>query len=192
MASPGAEITSVGRALLPFTLKDGKHLNYSDFLPAEALGDSHVRLKLAYKMPLTSMCVEASVQLKMGGRELKSKLMRLDPNMVMCVQIQPPGHWLVSLSGRHKTRGTEEILMRVPIPTRFLHLAAQGDVVQLPEELLTAEAEEVCGPTIRGGTLRDVMWLCAFMELWQLVLDITHVQPDKIYAVGLRFVELNV
>lgn len=51
---------------------------------------------------------------------------------------------------------------------------------QVPEELLTAEVEEICGPTISGGTLREVMWLCAFMEFWQLVLDITHVQLDKL------------
>lgn len=41
------------------------------------------------------MCVEASVQLKMGGRELKSKLMQLDPNMAMCVQIQRPGSFVL-------------------------------------------------------------------------------------------------
>lgn len=62
------EVASLGRALLPYPLKDGKHLKYQDLLNAEVF-----------------------FELKMGGRELKTKLMQLNAQMAMCVQLEPLG-----------------------------------------------------------------------------------------------------
>jgi len=138
----GSSVASLGRALLPFTLKDGKHVKYSDFLPEEA-----------------------KIDLRLGGRELKSKLLQLDGSIAMCVQLEhrPP-------------QGEEEILAQLPIPAHLLQEAVNrpGEDIQVPEELMTAAPETVCGELLSGAGIRNAMWLCALSELWQLVLDVVH------------------
>ncbi|CAE7485165.1 unnamed protein product [Symbiodinium necroappetens] len=138
----GSGVASLGRALLPYTLVDGKHLDYSGFLPASA-----------------------SIELRLGGKDMKSKLLQLDENMAMCVQIE------------HKDpRGAVEVLARLPIPMLPLQQAVRspGDTVEVEEALLTASPEDVCGPLLAGAGIRNALWLCALRELWQLCLDIVH------------------
>eukprot|EP00913_Durusdinium_trenchii_P029950 g28066.t1 len=91
---------------------------------------------------------EVFFELKMGGRELKTKLMQLNAQMAMCVQLE------------HRTpKGTDEILARLPLPTRFLQEAVRspGTFVEVPEELLHASAEEVCGPLLCGSGIRNAL-----------------------------------
>lgn len=138
----GASVASLGKALLPFTLKDGKHVKYSDFYPQQA-----------------------SIELRLGGRELKSKLLQLEGSLTFCVQLE-----------HRSPRGSEEVLARLPIPARLLQQAVNqpGETVQVPQELLTVSPESVCGDLLSGAGIRNAMWLSAFSEFWQLLLDVAH------------------
>lgn len=55
-----------------------------------------------------------------------------------------------------------------------LSTMGNAHLTQVPEELLHASAEEVCGPLLCGSGIRNALWLCAFSELWQLILDVLH------------------
>ncbi|CAJ1410041.1 unnamed protein product [Effrenium voratum] len=140
--SLGSSIASLGQALMPFLLKDGQHLKYSDFLHENA-----------------------TIELRMGGKGLKEKILQLEESITMCVQIE------------HKAPdGAEEVLTRLPIPMSLLHRAVRtpGDFVEVEEQVLTSPLESVCGPLLAGAGVRAALWLCAFRELWQLILDLLH------------------
>ncbi|CAK9080403.1 unnamed protein product [Durusdinium trenchii] len=143
----GTAVSSLGKALLPYTLQEGKHFEYNDLLPQAV-----------------------QMELKIGGDELKKRLLQLDGDMTMCVQIE-----------HRAPDGTEEVMGRLPIPARVLHDAIRRPetVVQVPEEFIAAARspdllEAVCGPLLSGSGIRNGLWICAFRELWQLVLDLLH------------------
>ncbi|CAK9003854.1 Uncharacterized protein SCF082_LOCUS7933 [Durusdinium trenchii] len=193
------EVASLGRALLPYPLKDGKHLKYQDLLNAEVF-----------------------FELKMGGRELKTKLMQLNAQMAMCVQLellksvtgnhQKPSEPRSPRDPRHRTpKGTDEILARLPLPTRFLQEAVRspGTFVEddhpqsltlgnslgyVPEELLHASAEEVCGPLLCGSGIRNALFFFLVLALapWRMLQCAyfaarpSQEQQLKIYRQGLE------
>eukprot|EP00438_Fugacium_kawagutii_P035162 Skav230716 [mRNA] locus=scaffold715:216443:227001:- [translate_table: standard] len=54
--------------------------------------------------------------------------------------------------------------------TSFLGVPSSGTRV----ELLSADPESICGSLQSGAGIRNALWLCAFREFWQLMLDLAH------------------
>lgn len=139
----GGAISSLARGFMPFTLTDGKQLDFDELLPAEA-----------------------EVTLKMGSRELRQRLLRLDPAVILCLQLE-----------HKRPDGTEEVLARLPMPLELYQQAArrEDEEIPVPEEFLEPEAaERLCGPLQAGAGVRETLWLIAFKQLLQLALDVLH------------------
>jgi len=140
----GGMLASVGKGLLPFALSDGKHMNFCEVAPQRV-----------------------NFQLRIGGSEMKKRLLQLDASINVCVQIE-----------HLSPTGEEEVLLRFPLQLSLLQRAAEnpGDILHVSDELLEPGAENiVCGSLVEGLGIREGLWFCAATQLWQLILDIMHI-----------------
>lgn len=145
----GQALVDFGRGFLPLKVTDGNWLNYNDVL------DSTCEVTFRFHASRTQR------------DKVEDPLSRMNGDICACAQLE-----------HVYPDGQNEVLLRLAIPLRIVQqmISQPGQEVELPQEVFEpGAAEKLCGKLVEGAGIRDGMWICAFTQLKELLLDALHI-----------------